>query len=361
MGGFASGLGLLILVIVLLFTWLAVAVFVSPELAAAMGLAVVGLWFLFFVPMGFIKEMIWRSRQQKIIEQAMKAAPAPYQPGTALPPPSATGGPVGGSASGSLMVVDQPGGGGAIDIYRELPQLPQLEPRDHMAAFKRALVLPFVGLFMFFGAQNDSVLHALLEARGMAQKAAVEWDKIKLPAEYADYQSDMNEAARLVLRREATCGAVIGGRLAAQRQFTTAEDQAEQIANEQFVFELDCKGVTTKPEPYLAWVTPEDLNRSSIGTIFRSFAAPPPDDVVRKECLAAANTALQPLQATLQAIIEPTIARARAPYPDYVRLHGNFRLIRANGLGGLIGMSCWAGKETSASVRFTRPSVTLPN
>jgi len=373
MGALGTGLGLLILVTVLIFTWLMVAVFVSAELASFMGLALVALWIVFFLPLGFIREVLWQSRQKKIMASALSGAPLPYQAGTALPPPdmAMSGGAVGGGSSGSaLAMIDQPGsGGGAIDIYRELPQLPTLEPRVHASAFKKSLVLPFVGLFMFIGAQNDTLLYSFLQARGIAQQLPIEWDNLKLPNEYADHADDIRAAAHLALRREGACGHITAGRLAAADQLSDAKQQAEQIANGKYVYEFDCEGSAKPPKPFTVWVTPDDMETSSLTALMGTITRTPSVETAKANCLTAANNALKASQANVREPAKEStetvnVDVARSPAGGYLRVRGNYVMQRPDGAGGYtasyVGLSCWVTPEGHASVRFSRSSHTAP-
>lgn len=351
MSGFASGLGFLILCLVLLFAWLAVAVFVSAELAFAIGLALVVLWTVLFLPVGFIKEMIWQARQKKIMQHAMAAAPA-YQAGSALPPPM---------AGNALAVVSQ-SAGGAIDVYRDdLPQLlPQLEPRDHALAFKRSLVLPVLGILMMIGASNETFMQALLEARGMMQKLPIAWEELKLPAQYANKRSEMNEAARVVLRREGNCSKVVSGALAPRVQFKPQADQIAQIKAGDYVYEFYCLPSGQDAKPYLTFITPAEIDRGSFASLSASFDSHLREADALAACHAAGNKALEAMGATLAPasgdalVFKPEVIPGRMPYADYVRVISVEGLSRNDLPSGNVAMSCWVDSHGTANVRFSR-------
>ncbi len=363
MGPFASGLGLLILVVVLLFTWFLVVAFVSPELAALMGFGVLALWFLLFVPSGFIKELLWRSRQKKLMDTAL-SSPA-YQPGTALPPPG-TFGAIGGGTSGALMTTDQPGtAGSALDLYRELPQLPQLEPRDHLATFKRSLILVFVGISMIWGGTNEAVVHAIFEARGIAEKLPIATENLKLPHEQSYYQDNLMQAARLTLRREADCHAILGGRLAEEEQFSKKLPPQKQIANGQLVYELICQHTDENSKNFLAWVTSAELDQGSLSAATSFFDKPPTLEETIALCDKAVNEQLDRLNSHGTLMGTPTATSAaergflfhvaRSPFAGYARLSGIYALTRETGQpGGQIEASCWTNRQGPAAVRFLR-------
>ncbi len=344
MSGFSSGLGFVILVFALLFTWLAVAAFVSPELAAFMGLAVIAMWAFFFLPMGFIREVIWQGRQKKIMKAALAQSPE-YQAGSALPPPSYGG--------GALSVIEPRSSGGAIDVYREMPQLlPQLEPRDHAAGFKRALVLPVVGLMMFIGATNDTFLHIVLEARGLATKPDVSWEALTLPPEFADKKDEFQEAARRTIRREQGCNSIISGTLTAKTQFSPP---GEQFKQGEYVYEFVCLPKAASPQPYPTWTDPQNMTRGLISSLRHAISRPLKPEIATEACQKAALEGLKPLHATLQYAFKPeAIYAGRMPYPDYLRLVGTVNLLRAGQPGGTIRLSCWIGSDQIAEVRFFR-------
>lgn len=358
MGGFNSGLGYVILLIALLFTWTMVATFVSPELAALMGVAVIGLWVFFFLPLNLVREIIWRGRQKKIMDEALRHSPTPYQAGSALPPPSAYGG---GASSGLLMVMDQPSsGGGALDVYRDLPQLPKLEPRAHAKSFWRAIALPIVGVLMFIGANNDTVIYALLEARGMAQKMPIAWEQLKLEPAYADYRSEMNEAARMVMRRERDCTRITGGRMAERVQF---QPVIEQIERGDYVYEFTCDtgrlrtndsnplNVHKEQDLYWTWISPDELNRGLFVSIINAFSSPLALDVAYKACRTSINEVLTPLGATLGRNGAPQGHPGRIPYPDYVRVVSREEVVKNGALAGSVQASCWVGRDGIAQAR----------
>lgn len=348
MSGFRSGLDLAILSLVLLFSWLAVAVYASAELAFAVGMGVIAIWFLFFVPSGMINELIWQARQKKIMQHAMSQTPA-YQPGTALPPPQ---------SGTSLSVIDSPSGG-AIDIYRDdLPRLlPELEPRMHATSFKRSLVLPILGTLMMIGASNDTFMQKLLEARGIMQKLPIEWAELKLPEQYQNKRAEFEQAARLAIRREA-CGRIMSGTIAPLVQFRPAADQARQIEAGDYVYEFTCKPQIQNGTPYLIWVAPNDLGRGSFTALMSSFTRHPTSAALIAACEATGNELLKPMQAMLVPVgasdKQPDVQPGRQPYADYSRVYGLYQLLRTNGAGGELNMSCWVNAERQAAVRFSR-------
>lgn len=344
MSGFSSGLGFVILVLALLFTWLAVAAFVSPELAAFMGLAVIAMWAFFFLPMGFIREVIWQGRQKKIMQAALAQSPSDYQPGSALPPPS---------YGGALSVIEPKSSGGAVDVYREMPQLlPQLEPRDHAKGFKRALVLPVVGLLMFIGANNDTFLHLVLESRGLANKPNISWDALTLPPEFADKKEEMQEAARKTIRREQGCNSIISGSLTAKAQFSPP---GEQLEKGDYVYEFVCLPKLASPLPYSTWIDPQNMTRGTASSIRHAFSRPLKPEIAAEACQKAAIEGLKPLHASLQYEFKPeAVYGGKMPYPDYLRLVGTVNLLRSGQPSGTIRLSCWVGRDQIAEVRFFR-------
>lgn len=350
MSAFDSRLGFLILSVVLLFAWLAIAAFATPELAFFVGFGVLMLWMFFFLPVGFLKEIIWQARQRKIMKAALEAAPA-YQPGSALPPPM---------AGNALSVVPQ-SSGGALDVYRDdLPQLlPRLEPRDHMLPFKRSLVLPVLGILMMIGASNDTLMQKLLEARGIMQKLPVEWSQLSLPPQYADKKSEMEEAARMAIRRESGCAKILSGGLAALAQFHTPAEQAQQIANGEYVYEFYCQETSANTKPYLIWIGPDEISRGSFSSLASNLTHAPTNDEALKACREAGDKVLGPLGASLLSggavgALAPRYNPGHMPYPDYVRVLTTETLVRGGVPGGNVEMSCWAGSEGETKVRFLR-------
>ncbi len=349
MSRFVSGLELLILSVVLLFAWLAVAVFASAELAFAVGLGVIVIWFLFFVPAGMIKELLWQARQKKIMMQAMQEAPA-YQPGSALPPPQRGTG---------LSVVNPSSGGGAVDIYRDdLPKLlPELEPRTHVDAFKRSLVLPLLGTLMTIGASNDTFMQKLLEARGMLNKVPVEWAELKLPAGHESKRAEMEQAARLAIRRE-SCARIVSGTIAPLVQFRPAAEQAKQLAEGQYVYEFQCVPPLKDAPAHLIWVAPEEIDRGSFSALMSAMTRHPTTAALIAACEKQGNEQLKPLQAELvhpeKPEDQPQVIPGRSPYADYSRVIGPYVLARPNGAAGELNMSCWISAEAKATVRFSR-------
>ena len=359
MSGLASGLELAILSLVLLFAWLAVAVYASADLAFAVGLGVMLIWFFFFVPSGLIRELIWQSRQKKIMQQAL-SAPA-YQPGSALPAPE----------RGNELVLAAPSGG-AIDIYRDdLPQLlPQLEPRRHASAFKRSLVLPLLSALMMIGASNDTFMQKLLEARGIMEKLPIEWAALKLPPAYeSERRYEMDRAARAVLEREGGCSRITHGSMVAFNQFAPPAEQTRQIVNGEYLYEFYCKASNSDEQQHLVWITPDEIDRGSFAGLASQFATRLTPEKALTACLAAANEQLKPLQASLSlppepvpgapgqpavttAPPEPQVFPGRLPYADYVRLITLQVLNRASGPPSLVNMSCWASLEGGANIRF---------
>ncbi len=352
MSGFRSGLELAILSFVLLFSWLAVAVYASAELAFAVGLGVVAIWFLFFVPSGAIKELIWQARQKKIMQQAMSQTPMDYRPGSALPPPqSGTG----------LSVVDSPSGS-AIDIYRDdMPQLlPQLEPRSHAYAFKRSLVLPVLGSLMMIGASNDTFMSKLLEARGMMQKLPIEWEELRLPEQYLDKRGELEQAAREAVRREAGCAKLLSGTIAPVVQFRPPAEQTAQIDKGEYVYEFQCQPALKDAAGHLVWIAPDEMGRGSFASLMSQLTRHPTNEQILASCNTAANEALKPLNATIMPVDETQqdpkaeFFFGRMPYADHTRVVTVQRLARANGAVGKIGVSCWVNSEGVASVRFAK-------
>lgn len=351
MSAFDTGLGFVILAVVLLFAWLAIAAFATAELAFMVGFAVLMLWVFFFLPVGFLKEIVWQARQRKIMKAALEAAPA-YQPGGSLPPPM---------AGNSLTVIDQPRAGGAVDIYRDdLPQLlPRLEPRDHLLPFKRSLVLPVLGILMMIGASNDTLMQKLLEARGMMQKLPITWEQLTLPPQYLDKKGEMEEAARLAIRREGSCAKILSGGLAPLVQFQTPENQAAQIARGEYVYEFFCQEALANAKPYLVWVAPDEIDRGSFSSLASNLTQHLDNETALKTCREAGNKVLEPLGASLlpggyPGSVEPRYNPGHMPYPDYLRVISTEILTRNGAQGGNIEMSCWVDSQKAAQVRFRR-------
>jgi hypothetical protein len=352
MGGFFDGLGFLIRLGVLLFTWLAVAIFASRELAAVMGLVVIALWVMFFLPLNFLREMAWQKRQKMTMQAALAHSPKPYEPGSALPPP-----PVG----GGLVILNTPSSGssGALDVYRELPSLPPLEPRTHALSFWRSLSLPIIGMLMFLGASNDTFMHMLLESRGMMHKAPIAWENIYVPPPlkdmFEDRHMEMESAARMTLRREGSCASIVSGRVEALNQFSPPAQQLEQIRDEQFVYVFDCLADPAKPAMHMTWISPDEISPGNLDALLQTFTRALAQDAAYTACAKAANELMAPMQGRLGA--SRGIIRydgARPPYSGSARLISAETMLRANGTTGNITLNCWVNSDGQAVVRLGR-------
>ncbi len=351
MGQLFDGVGFGIRIVALLFTWLAVAMFVSRELAAVMGLVVVGLWLFLFMPLNYVREMAWQNRQKKIMDTALAhSPPQPYHPGSALPPPSA----------GGMVILNQPPGSGALDVYRELPSLPDLEPRDHARGFRRSLALPVVGLLMFIGAENDTFMHMLLEARGITSKPPVAFDNIAIPAavqaDFADRKLEMEAAARMTLRREPSCVIITGGRVEAEPQFATATEQTEALKNGQYVYIFTCETRRARGDMFTTWIRPDELDPGKIASLMNALDRALPVDAARPPCVADANRLLAPLNSRLgdTPVKITRYDNAGPPYSGYGYLISQEQVTRANGATTTLTLSCWISHDGVAHARFLR-------
>lgn len=347
-----DGFGFAVRIVVLLFTWLAVAMFVSRELAAVMGLLVIGLWLFFFIPLNYIREVAWQSRQKKIMDTALAhSPPQPYHPGSALPPPTA----------GGLLIPNPSAGGGALDVYRDLPSLPDLEPRTHAQGFRRALALPVVGLLMFLGAENDTFMHMLLEARGITSKPPVAFDSIIIPAavqaEFADRRLEMEAAARMTLRREPSCVIITGGQVEAVPQFASGSEQIAAIRDGRYVYVFTCETRRDKGETFTTWIGPDELDPGKLASLMNTLDPAPPIEKARPACVSAANALLAPINSRLVGAESVTVLRydnAGSPYSGYGYLVSQEQVVRANGAVTTLTLSCWVDQNGEARVRFLR-------
>lgn len=364
MGGFFSGLGFLIRILALLFTWAAVAIFISPELALVMGLLVIVLWAIVFLPKGLWDELSWQRNASATLKAVMTAAPD-YQPGTALPAPT------GGSSSGggtALASYDTPSGAsatGAVDHYREMPKL-EFAPRDHIGRFKRSLALPVVGILMVLCANNDDIIRKMMATVGLEHELPIEWGKLTLPDAWIGKHDEMQAAARLAMAREPYCGRILEGQIEATKPLTsTAEAIKTEIEAGRYRYVFNCAHANTANSPthkIAIWVTPEDLERSRMTALLKLMTAPPSEDVASAACKSETRKTFAALGASLDEmpIEAPSYYKGSLPFPDYARIVSIETLHREGRVFGQLEVNCYLGANGRIEARFTRPQIIPP-
>ncbi len=354
MGGFIAGLGFLIRILALIFTWAVVAIFVSPELAAGMGALVILLWLFFFLPKSLVDEFLWQKKASATLKSAMAQAPV-YQAGAALPAPE----------NNASQIIDVPASGetgSTVDVWRDLPAL-QFDPRHHANRFKRSFALPVVGLFMILCATNDTLVEHAMNTFGIKPDMPVEWEQLKLPDALLAKRDEMQAAARLAFRREPYCGRITAGSIEPLKPFLVegAAIKAEIEAG-RYRYVFDCAGTprdTLSKRSLSIWASPDDLKRSRFETLFLVLSKPPAEEVAVPACRAATRTALTALGATIgDMLVEaPTYYPGSLPYPDHARLISIETLYRGAQMFGRMEVNCYVGSTGGVEIRFTRPQV----
>lgn len=354
MDGFIARLGFLIRILVLIFTWAAVALFISPELAAGMGALVILLWLFFFLPKSLVDEFLWQKKASATLKAAMAQAPL-YQAGTALPAPENT--------AGQIIDVPPPAtAGSTVEAWRDLPAL-QFDPRHHAGRFKRSFALPVVGLFMIICATNDTVVRHAMDTLGIKRDEPIEWAQLKLPDTLLDKQEEMQAAARLALRREPYCGRITAGSIEPVKPFLVeAAAIKAEIEAGRYRYVFDCTGTardTLGKRSLSIWAGPDDLKRSQFKNLFLVLSSPPAEEVAMPACRAATRTALTALGATIgDMLVEaPTYYPGSLPYPDHARLISVETLYRGAQMFGRMEVNCYVGPTGGVEIRFTRPQV----
>lgn len=327
MGRVEEGIAFLVRLILLLLCWGLIAALVSPELAAAMGVAIFVLWLIVFVPWAALK--------------AKKNAPPP------LPPeyyaPKGSGSPTG----NDLMLTDAPGGK-LPDIAHEFPEIsfPQhiaFEPFPEKPFFRRTLVLPVAAVIMLIAVWQGGLLNALSDNLGVGAKLK----DVKLTAPDGEKENIL-AAARLALRREGGCTKMLGGRVAPADQLSAKKDGA-------FVYEFRCAQAKKTDSTYLVWVEPGELTPlpwPALTTMFKGQPARAAFDAACQRTVREllAKNGVQPSQDSVPTL---NVYGAGAPYSAYTRgvlVLETSRVIT----GGLarITASCWMKPDGAVSVRF---------
>lgn len=360
MGGFVSGLGFVIRIFALLFTWAAVAIFISPELAMVMGLLVIVLWAVVFLPKGLWDELSWQRKTTATLKAAREQA-APYQAGMALPAPMG-----GSSGSGTTLTdYDASSRSAEIDAYREMPKL-EFAPRDHIGRFKRSLALPVVGLLMVFCANNDSLIRNMMATVGIEHELPIEWTKLTLSDEWLLKRNEMESAARLALTREPYCGRILDGQIEAIQPLTTAprEIRAEiEAGRYRYIFSCSASASAANPNHTLTiWVTPHDLQRSRLMAVAKLLSTPPPAESSIAACKRDARRVFAVMGVSLDDIpVEaPSYFKGSLPFPDRSRIVSIETLHREGRIVGQVEVNCYVGTDRPPETRFSRPEMIPP-
>lgn len=357
MGGFVSGLGFLIRILALLFTWAAVAIFISPELALVMGLLVIVLWAVVFLPKGLWDELSWQRKTTATLKAAREQA-APYQAGMALPAP------IGGSSSGSgiALIDDASSRSSEIDLYREMPKL-EFAPRDHIGRFKRSLALPVVGLLMVLCANNDDVLRNLMSTIGLEHELPIEWSNLNLPDEWIAKREEMQAAARLAITREPYCGRIVDGEIEPTKPMTTSAPAIKteiEAGRYRYVFRCSAASSTSNQGHKLAiWVAPDDLGRSRITAITKLLTPPPSDDASSTACKSEARKAFMSLGVSFDdmPVEAPVYFKGSLPFPELARIVSVETIHREGRIVGQLEINCYLGTNRPPEARFSRPEM----
>lgn len=357
MNSFFEGIGFYVRLIVMLFTWLAVAVFVNPQLASLMGLFVIGLWLFVFMPIGLSKEINWQKRQQHIMQAALNASQSNDDIAGLIANQKR-------EINNPLVIVSQQGQ--ALDVYRELPQLPALEERSHSSFFTRACALLVAGIIMFFGAENDTFMHRYLESRGMLTKIPINIKSVNVPDAFRDVflfdQSELEQAARMTISRLPACKAILSASISPQQQFVTVDEQKSDFEDGKYVYNFTCLPANNLQEPpFLTWITRDELSPGRISTILKLIRKRANEQMGLSRCTADINKKLAHLNKSVQA---PTLNKktsiflrhdeAASPYTGSLYLVYNALITDHSGSDGIVAVSCWVDGVGRAQARLIR-------
>ncbi len=263
-----------------------------------------------------------------------------------------------------LVVVSQQGQ--ALDVYRELPQLPALEERTHSSFFVRACALLVAGIIMFFGAENDTFMHRYLESKGMLSKIPISIKSVSVPDAFKDVfsfdQSELEQAARMTISRLPACKAILSASVSPQQQFVTLDEQKSDFEDGKYVYNFTCLPASNLQEPpFVTWITKDELSPGRISTILKLVRKRANEQMGLSRCTADMNRKLARLNKSVQA---PTLNKkasiflrhdeAASPYTGSLYLVYNARISDYNGIDGVVAVSCWVDGAGRAQARLIR-------
>lgn len=342
MSSFSYGLGLLILLFGFSVAWLAVAVFVSNEMAGLMGLLVILFWVAVFMPVLVVREAMWRAKQGALIRKYREM----QEQGTL----------VGDGSGTSVMTVDAATHGSHVpQLALQHDYAPWAETSDpykrpHQGQFKRGLILLAAGCIMLIGASSSTVRDAIYSLAESFQPPAINWEQVVAGED--DDALALRSAARVALFRENACGRILSGRV---------------VRAPDIVYEFVCAGSAVDKGgfgSYTAWVAPQELERKGLSA-FTSFFKP---RLRVEQAEAACNKALIEVLAGMgrkMRIAPPQngvpvqssmVLKANYPYSDYMRLISVTNLITETGQKATVRSNCWVSGNGQASVRLLKAS-----
>lgn len=341
MSSFSYGLGLLILLFGFSVAWLAVAVFVSNEMAGLMGLLVILFWFAVFMPVLVVREAMWRAKQGALIRKYREM----QEQGTL----------VGDGSGTSVMTVDAAGPGAHLpqmalqQDYAPWAEASDPYQRPHQGQFKRGLILLAAGCIMLIGASSSTVRDAIYSLAETLQPPAINWAQVVAGED--DDALALRSAARVALFRENACGRILSGRV---------------VRAPDLVYEFVCAGSAVDKGgfgAYATWVVPEELGRKGLSA-FTSFFRP---RLRVEQAEVACNKALLALLASMGRKMQlapaqaggvaqtSMVLKANYPYSDYMRLISLTSLITESGQNATVRSNCWVSGDGQASVRLLKP------
>jgi hypothetical protein len=340
MSSFSYGLGLLILLFGFSVAWLAVAVFVSNEMAGLMGLLVILFWFAVFMPVLVVREAVWRAKQGALIRKYREM--------------QAQGTLVGDGSGTSVMMASQMQGAGHLpQMALQQDYAPWAENTDpykrpHEGQFTRSLILLAAGCIMLIGASSATVRDAIYSLAESFQPPAINWDQVVAGEE--DDALALRSAARVALFRENACGRILSG------QVVRAPD---------VVYEFVCAGSAVDKGgfgSYAAWVVPAELERKGLSAFTSVFKqglrveqAEAACDKALVELLGRMGRTMRLAPKQLAAGAPTSLAlKAKYPYADHMRLISVTNLITESGQNAIVRSNCWVGSDGQASVRLLK-------
>jgi len=348
MDEFSERLGLVIRIFALLFCWLIIMLYVSPELAVIIALGLIGLWLAFFVPVAILKNAF----RPKLPNLPMHPAESDYLPPSYSPAPEVVDAfPDTPTQGGSMVVSESTNEFQLPDMLpdypaEELPQHSYYDPPPENNFFRRSLLLPIAGILMIAGVWQNQALQDLLVQIGLHQPDPIAWDKLTAPPEL---RAEQASAARLALRREGLCESISSGRVA-------PADQLARKKSEAFVYEFSCHNVRFKPQEFLVWVTPTEIPTMPWPSLEQFRISALPTNVAQENCEASLGALLKPLNVAADPTIEPkfTAYASNMPFRGYLRGYLEQAFIKGDGSRISITASCWIPPVGETTARLVQ-------